>query len=200
MYMQRMQKRVRHKQKEKNSKKRLCLPRVYISGTKKATETALNLFFSFNVAKAVGAKIIEYAYIQRGKFAIGSEYLFIAIVFAMSFISIKILLQEVDMKESIEDMLGFKVSDEDYKRAEERAMSKQKRIFESTKNEDVLKASYLKQLIYEAVREMRFTQISLDVCELIEDMKKEHLAHSKGTRNHSYCNSSLQINQSENLQ
>lgn len=104
------------------------------------------------------------------------------------------------MKESIEDMLGFKVSDEDYKRAEERAMSKQKRIFESTKNEDVLKASYLKQLIYEAVREMRFTQISLDVCELIEDMKKEHLAHSKGTRNHSYCNSSLQINQSENLQ
>lgn len=45
MYMQRMQKRVGHKQKEKNSKKRICLPRVYISGTKKATETALNLFF-----------------------------------------------------------------------------------------------------------------------------------------------------------
>lgn len=200
MYMQRMQKRVGNKQKKENSKKRICLSRVYIHGTKKATEAALNLFFSFNVARAVATKIMEYTYIQRGEFAFGSEYVFIAFIFIATYMSVNTLLHSTDMKESIEKSLGFKVSESDYKKAEERAISKQKRIFKTTQNEEVLKASYLKQLIYEAVREQRFEKYSISVCELVEDMKKEHLAQSKGTRNHSYCNSSLQINQSENLQ
>lgn len=200
MYMQHMQKRMGNKQEKKNSKKRICLPRVHISGTKKATEIALNLFFSFNVAKAVATKIVEYTYIQRGGFAIGSEYLFIAFVFIATYLSVKTLLQAVDMKESIEKKLGFKVSNSDYKRAEERAINKQRRIFKSTNNDEVLKASYLKQLIYEAIREQKFEQCSISVCELVANMKKEHPAHSKGTHQHSYCNSSLQINQSENLQ
>ena len=200
MYVQHMQKRMGNKQKEKNSKKRIRLPHVYIYGTKKATQAALNLFFSFNVAKAVGAKVIEYAYIKRGQYAIGSEYLFIALIFVATYLSIRTLLQETSMKESIEKKLGFKVSDSDYKKAEARAINKQRRIFQSTKNSEVLKASYLKQLIYEAIREQSFEQFSISVCELAANMKKEHPAHSKGTHQHSYCNSSLQINQSENLQ
>lgn len=181
MRMHSMQQRVGRKQKKKDTQKRICLPRVYISGIKKATQAALNLFFSFSVASAVGQRVIDYANEQRGYFAIGSEYLLIAIVFLGLFFSVRNLLQEDEMKEEVEKMTGLKISDEKYRKAVKIARKKQERIYNSTGDKKVMTNAYLKHLIYEAVRTGIFEQVSSDICGLINDMKKEHLAQSKGT-------------------
>lgn len=59
----------------------------------KAIMLGLELFYSFAVSYFVGKWAIEYAYNERGYFAIGGEYILIVMVFAICFWAIRSFLE-----------------------------------------------------------------------------------------------------------
>ena len=59
----------------------------------KAITIGLELFYSFAVSYFIGSWAIDYAYKERGYFAIGGEYLLIGMTFAMSFWAIRNFLE-----------------------------------------------------------------------------------------------------------
>lgn len=76
--------------------------RVYLSEVRekkrytcldKAIALVLELFYSFSVSYFVGKWAIDYAYKERGYFAIGGEYLLIGMTFALCFWAIRNFLE-----------------------------------------------------------------------------------------------------------
>lgn len=59
----------------------------------KAITIGLELFYSFAVSYFVGTWAVDYAYKERGYFAIGSEYLLIGMTFAICFWAISNFLE-----------------------------------------------------------------------------------------------------------
>lgn len=59
----------------------------------KAITLGLELFYSFAVSYFVGTWAIDYAYKERGYFAIGGEYMLIGMTFAICFWAIKKFLE-----------------------------------------------------------------------------------------------------------
>lgn len=59
----------------------------------KAITLGLELFYSFAVSYFVGTWAIDYAYKERGYFAIGGEYMLIGMTFAICFWAIKNFLE-----------------------------------------------------------------------------------------------------------
>lgn len=59
----------------------------------KAITLGLELFYSFAVSYFVGTWAIEYAYNERGYFAIGGEYMLIGMTFAICFWAIQSFLE-----------------------------------------------------------------------------------------------------------
>lgn len=59
----------------------------------KAITLGLELFYSFAVSYFVGSWAIDYAYKERGYFAIGGEYMLIGMTFAVCFWAIRNFLE-----------------------------------------------------------------------------------------------------------
>lgn len=78
-------------------------------------------------------------------------------------------------KSDVETLLGFVITEMQYKEALELAKKKQQYIYKNTNRKVVLQSWYLAKLTEEYVRTLSLSKLTTDLCELINyDMKKEH--------------------------
>lgn len=88
-----------HQYLTEDSKVRVYLSEVRIQEEKRKTTFekvilfGLELFYSFSVSYFAGEWAVNYAYMDRGYLAYGSEYLFTGLVFAISFWAINKFLE-----------------------------------------------------------------------------------------------------------
>lgn len=80
-------------------------------------------------------------------------------------------------KREVEDLLGYCISDSQFEEALECAKRKQEYIYECEKNSTVLQYSYLVKLTEEYVRSIAFSKFTVDLCQELRNMEKEHLTH-----------------------
>lgn len=90
---------VEHQYLTEDSKVRVYLSEVRIKKKKRQTTFdkaiifGLELFYSFAVSYFVGTWAIDYAYKERGYFAIGGEYMLIGMTFVICFWAIRNFLE-----------------------------------------------------------------------------------------------------------
>lgn len=90
---------VEHQYLTEDSKVRVYLSEVRSKKEKRQTTfekvilLVLELFYSFAVSYFVGTWAIDYAYMERGYFAIGGEYMLIGMTFAICFWGIRNFLE-----------------------------------------------------------------------------------------------------------
>lgn len=85
------------------------------------------------------------------------------------------------VKKEVEELLGFEISDHQFKEALEYAKKKQAYIYEQEPRESVMKHWYLVKLTEEYVRNLAFSQFTMDLCRKLSNMEKEHLEQNEGT-------------------
>lgn len=79
------------------------------------------------------------------------------------------------MKKKVENELGYKISNSNYKKAYEYAVNKQYYIYRKEKRAVVFQDWYLINLIVEYVRSIELTGFTLSRCKFLNDKEKEHL-------------------------
>lgn len=94
--------------------------------------------------------------------------------------------KDIVKREEIEELLGFKITDEQFVEALEYADRKQKYIYEQEKRAVVLQHWYLVKLTEEYVRSLAFSKFTMDLCKMLNDMEKEHSVNDQSapTNNH----------------
>lgn len=80
-------------------------------------------------------------------------------------------------KKEVEELLGYNISDSQFKEALRCAERKQKYIYEREKRSVVLQHWYLVKLTEEYVRSIAFSKFTVDLCRELRNMEKEHLTH-----------------------
>lgn len=79
------------------------------------------------------------------------------------------------MQSEIESAVGFKISDEQYKRAFEYATKKQAYIYKREQRQEVLEVGYFKILITEIVKQFALTDFTICLGKELYNIEKEHL-------------------------
>lgn len=102
-------------------------------------------------------------------------------------------MKEVVRKEEVEELLEYKITDEQFQKALGYATHKQAYIYEKEKREIVLSHWYLVILTEEYVRNLAFEKFTLDLCRKLADMEKEHSTQKSeySTDNHIVAVSAL---------
>lgn len=95
-------------------------------------------------------------------------------------------MSEIVKKEEVEQLLGCRITDEQFEEALEYATRKQAYIYEREHQPVVLQHWYLVQLTEEYVRNLAFSKFTMDFCRVLRDMEKEHSVkdQSAPTDNH----------------
>ena len=89
---------------------------------------------------------------------------------------------EVVKKSEVEELLGCKITNEQFEEALEYAKKKQEYIYQREQREVVMQHWYLVKLTEEYVRSLAFSRFTMDLYQMHRNMEKEHLSHScKGT-------------------
>lgn len=99
------------------------------------------------------------------------------------------------MKKEVEELLGFEITDHQFKEALEYAKKKQAYIYKQEQREAVMQPWYLVKLTEEYVRSLALSKFTMDLCRKLGNIEKEHLEQNGGTPKQSYCNSFCFINQ-----
>lgn len=85
-------------------------------------------------------------------------------------------------KEEVEELLGSRITDEQFGKALGYARSKQKYIYRQGGGPVVLQHWYLVKLTEEYVRNLAFSEFTMDLCRNLRDMEKERLAKSRSAQ------------------
>ena len=87
-------------------------------------------------------------------------------------------MQKQDMKrQEVEELLGFAITDEQFREALGCARRKQEYIYQLERRPVVLEHWYLVKLTEEYVRSLAFSKFTMDLCRTLRDMEKEHSAN-----------------------
>lgn len=78
-------------------------------------------------------------------------------------------------KQEVEAILGFEITNEQFREALMYAMQKQAYIYQQEGRPVVLQHWYLVKLTEEYVRSLAFSKVTMDLCRTLRDMEKEHL-------------------------
>ncbi len=81
-------------------------------------------------------------------------------------------------KEEVEEYLGCEITDSQFEEALQYAKRKQWYIYGREPSEAVMQHWYLVKLTEEYVRNLAFSKFTMDLCQEIRNMEKEHLTHS----------------------
>lgn len=82
------------------------------------------------------------------------------------------------MKREVEEVLGRKITDEQFIEAFKYAKDKQDYIYKQEKRAAVMQRWYLVKLIEEYVRSLAFSKLTTDLCKKRNDMEKEYPAYN----------------------
>lgn len=95
-------------------------------------------------------------------------------------------MNEIVEKEEVEQLLGCKITDEQFEEALEYASRKQEYIYKREQRTVVLEHWYLVKLTEEYVRSLAFSKFTMDLCRTLRDMEKEHSIRNQSahTDNH----------------
>ena len=89
---------------------------------------------------------------------------------------------EVAKKSEVEELLGYKITDEQFEKALGYAKRKQEYIYQREQRVVVMQHWYLVKLTEEYVRSLAFSKLTMDLCQMRRNMEKEYLTHKgKGT-------------------
>ncbi len=77
-------------------------------------------------------------------------------------------------KAEVEELLGTKITDEQFSEALAFARKKQKYIYQQEKRTIVLQHWYLVKLTEEYVRNLSFSKFTTDLCRILHDMEREY--------------------------
>lgn len=80
-------------------------------------------------------------------------------------------------KREVEELLGEEISKEMFQEALDHAKRKQEYIFRQDGRKVVLQHWYLVKLTEEYARSLAFSKFTMDLCQEIRNMEKEHLTH-----------------------
>lgn len=83
-------------------------------------------------------------------------------------------------KEEVQELLGFGISDEQFKEALGCAKRKQRYIYSREARPVTLQHRYLVKLTEEYVRINAFSRFTMDLCRTLFDMEKEHQFNEHG--------------------
>lgn len=81
-----------------------------------------------------------------------------------------------DIKEKVEGLLGFQITDAQFTKAFEYASRKQAYIYKRDGRDVVMQGWYLVKLTEEYVRSLAFSKYTWDLCSALRDMEKERPA------------------------
>nr|WP_302143337.1 hypothetical protein [uncultured Schaedlerella sp.] len=81
---------------------------------------------------------------------------------------------ETIKKQEVEELLKHRIADEQFPEVLGYAEHKQAYIYRQTKNPVVLQHWYLVKLTEEYVRNIAFSKFTMDLCEALRNMEKEH--------------------------
>lgn len=84
-------------------------------------------------------------------------------------------------KQEVEELLGYEITDEDFKEALRAAKRKQEFIYQREHRSVILEHWYLVKLTEEYVRSNAFSHFTMDLCRILKDMEKEHPFNEQGT-------------------
>lgn len=89
-------------------------------------------------------------------------------------------------KGEVEELLGCKITDEQFDKAFEYAKRKKDYIYKREHRSVVLQRWYLVKLTAEYVRSLAFSKVTMDLCSALCDMEKEHSVKNQSapTNNH----------------
>lgn len=94
-------------------------------------------------------------------------------------------MQEV-RKAEVEELLGSSITDSMFDEALSYAKKKQERIYQNDGREVVLQHWYLVKLTEECVRNLAFSEFTMDLCMGLHDMKKEYLKNRHSASKNNY--------------
>lgn len=83
------------------------------------------------------------------------------------------------MKMEVEEVLGRKITDEQFIEAFKYAKDKQDYIYKQEHRAAVMQRWYLVKLIEEYVRSLEFSKLTMDLCKKRDDMEKEYPAYKQ---------------------
>ena len=84
-------------------------------------------------------------------------------------------------KEEVEDLLKLEISDDLFKQSLRYAEKKQNYIYSQNPRAIVLEHWYLTRLTMEYARSLAFSHFTMDLCEMLSDMEKEHSVKDQST-------------------
>jgi hypothetical protein len=84
-------------------------------------------------------------------------------------------------KVDVEELLGFEIEDDVYEIALSYAKRKQRRLLENHESKAPAETWYLCKLTEEYVHSILLSEATLDLCKLMHNIEKEHLAKSRST-------------------
>ncbi len=87
------------------------------------------------------------------------------------------------IKMEVEELLGRRITDEQFIDAVGFAKKKQDYIYKQEKRAVVMQRWYLVKLIEEYVRSLEFSKLTMDLCKKCDDMEKERQFKEQGTPN-----------------
>ena len=92
------------------------------------------------------------------------------------------------IKQEVEAMLGTQVDEEMFNKALSMAKAKQIYIYNQENRQVVLQDWYLVTLTKEYVISLAFSKFTMDLCEALKDMEKEHQTYSAPSYKQPYYN------------
>lgn len=84
-------------------------------------------------------------------------------------------------KKEVEDLLDQEITDEEFSKALEYAKRKQEYIYSREHREVVMQPWYLAILTKEYVISLAFSKFTMDLCEMLNNIEKEHLVDDRST-------------------
>lgn len=94
----------------------------------------------------------------------------------------KTVWQGVVRKEEVEELLKREITDSQFLKALGYAKHKQDYIYQQSKNPVVLQHWYLVKLTEEYVRSLAFSEFTMNRCETLRNMEKEHSANRQSAQ------------------
>lgn len=93
---------------------------------------------------------------------------------------------EIVQKEEVEEYLGVNITDKQFEEAMESARIKQNYLYERYANPVMLQHWYLVKLVEEHVISHALTKLTMDLCDMHYNMKKEYPFKEQGTHPHNH--------------
>lgn len=84
-------------------------------------------------------------------------------------------------KKEVEELLGYEITDKQFEDGLAYAKKKQAFSYEREKKEVIMQHWYLVKLTEECVRALTFSKFTMDLCEMLNNIEKEHLVNDRST-------------------